>query len=67
MAELDRTAALIASVDAAIPLTLQPVTPFALVTAAPTPTQLLDFQARALRTLETVRVIPQMHKLMDQL
>jgi organic radical activating enzyme len=66
-AELDRSTALLASVDASIPLTLQPVTPFALVTAAPTPTQLLDLQARALQTLETVRVIPQTHKLMDQL
>lgn len=66
-AELDRVTELLAAVDASIPLTLQPVTPFALVTAAPTPAQLLDLQARALRTLEVVRVIPQTHKLMDQL
>jgi pyruvate-formate lyase-activating enzyme len=66
-AELDRVTELIAAVDASIPLTLQPVTPFALVTATPTPAQLLDLQARALRTLETVRVIPQTHKLINQL
>jgi 7-carboxy-7-deazaguanine synthase len=46
---------------------LQPVTPFAAVTEAPTPDQVLDLQARALRRYPHVRVIPQTHKAIGQL
>jgi 7-carboxy-7-deazaguanine synthase len=46
---------------------LQPVTPFAAVTEAPTPDQVLDLQARALRLYPNVRVVPQTHKAIGQL
>lgn len=46
---------------------LQPVTPFAQVTSAPTPEQVLGFQERALRCHARVRVVPQTHKAIGQL
>jgi organic radical activating enzyme len=46
---------------------LQPVTPFAEVGSAPSPSQVLDLQERALRLHPRVRVVPQTHKLIDQL
>jgi len=46
---------------------LQPVTPFGTVEAAPTPQQVLDLQARALRRYPSVRVVPQTHKAIGQL
>ncbi len=45
---------------------LQPVTPFAAVTTAPSPGQVLGFQERALRRYRRVRVVPQTHKAIGQ-
>jgi 7-carboxy-7-deazaguanine synthase len=63
--EVDEAARMVAAVDRAIPLTLQPVTPFGGVARAPAPAKLLELQALALRFLETVRVIPQTHKMLN--
>lgn len=49
------------------PLVLQPMTPFGEARNAPTPLQLLDWQALCLRHLRDVRVVPQAHKMMGQL
>ena len=49
------------------PLILQPMTPFREARNAPTPRQLLDWQALCLRHLRDVRVVPQAHKMMGQL
>lgn len=59
--ELDAMAARIASVDAAIPLVLQPVTPFGRVRERPSAQRMLGLEARMARTLSDVRVIPQTH------
>jgi len=61
-AELEEAVRLVASVDPAIPVTLQPVTPNGRVTRAPSAARLLEMQALALRHLCVVKVIPQMHK-----
>lgn len=55
---------LIASMDPAIPLVLQPVTPYGDVTESVSLEQLLAWSAQAARRLRDVRVIPQVHKLM---
>ena len=60
--ELDEMARRIAAQDPAIPLVLQPVTPFGRVEAAPSPERLLALVARLSRILACVRVIPQTHK-----
>lgn len=67
--DLDQAAAIVAQINPAIPIFLQPVTPLAAQgqPAAPTPKQGLDWQARLKQTLESVRVIPQTHKMMGQL
>ena len=63
--EIERCCALIAGVDAAIPLILQPMThPDG--TIAISPFRTLQFQELA-RGLKEVRVIPQTHKFMGQL
>jgi organic radical activating enzyme len=46
---------------------LQPVTPFAAVTAAPTADEVLVLQEMALRIHPDVRVVPQTHKAIGQL
>jgi organic radical activating enzyme len=46
---------------------LQPVTPFAAVTEAPSPEFVLELQARALARYPRVRVVPQTHKAIGQL
>ena len=65
--ELDRAVALVHEVAADAEVFLQPVTPFAEVTAAPAPDQVLELQARALRLHPRVRVVPQTHRLIGQL
>jgi organic radical activating enzyme len=65
--ELDRAAAMVHKVAPETEIFLQPVTPFADVAAAPSPSQVLDLQERALRLHPRVRVVPQTHKLIDQL
>ncbi|KAF3886205.1 MULTISPECIES: 7-carboxy-7-deazaguanine synthase QueE [Nostocales] len=72
--ELERSAELVASVDPSIPVFLQPVTP--LDTSlnltdkpqlAPFPEQVLTWQALMKRLVKQVRVIPQTHKMLNQL
>lgn len=46
---------------------LQPVTPFAAITEAPSPELVLELQARALARYPRVRVVPQTHKAIGQL
>jgi organic radical activating enzyme len=71
--DLEQTAELIAAVDPAIPVFLQPVTPLNAAHAMgqdfspPTPDQVLTWQALMKRCLKQVRVIPQTHKMMGQL
>ncbi len=66
-AELDAATGLIAMVNPAIPLILQPVTPCGAEQERPTPARLIQLHSRASRTLEDVRVIPQTHKMMQLL
>jgi organic radical activating enzyme len=65
--ELDAAIAMVADRAPGSEVFLQPVTPFAAVTEAPTPDQVLELQARALRLYPHVRVIPQTHKAIGQL
>ena len=65
-AEIARSVELIAAVDAATPLILQPVTPANGVCAVD-PAKVLLWQEQALQQLQDVRVIPQTHKIMGQL
>ena len=65
--EIERVAEAIAAETRECPLILQPVTPAAKVTEAPTAGRMLKLQAAALGCLEDVRVIPQCHLLMGQL
>ena len=55
---------MIAAISKDILLILQPVTPFNEVSAA-APSELLNFQALALKYLNNVRVIPQTHRLIN--
>lgn len=66
--ELEQTTELIASIDPAIPLILQPVTPLGNKPQiqAPTPAQVLHWQALCKTRLKQVRVIPQTHKMIGQ-
>ena len=66
-AELDAVIATIADVDRAIPLILQPVTPFGTETQTVSPSRLIALHARASRSLSEVRVIPQTHKMIHLL
>jgi organic radical activating enzyme len=65
--ELEEAARLINDVDRATVTVLQPVTPYGPVTAAPTPEQLLEWQALLSGRLDDVRVIPQTHVALGQL
>ena len=65
-AEFQHAVALLASVDAASPFVIQPVTPWNGCKAA-SPEQILWCQQQALSQLKDVRVIPQTHKMIDQL
>jgi organic radical activating enzyme len=66
-AELDSAIEILSSEDRAIPLILQPVTPFGRERAPVSPARLLALHARASRRLLDVRVIPQTHKLISLL
>ena len=66
-AELDFVIAVISDVDRAIPLILQPVTPFGAETQPVSPSRLIALHARAARSLSEVRVIPQTHKMIHLL
>ncbi|WP_346354231.1 7-carboxy-7-deazaguanine synthase QueE [Azotosporobacter soli] len=65
--ELAEAVHCIASVDPAIPLYLQPVTPTVPQFIAPSPDAILRFQAQALEQLQDVRILPQTHKYLGQL
>ncbi len=65
--ELDAAISMVADSPGRPEVFLQPVTPFAAVTEAPTPDQVLELQARALRRYPSVRVVPQTHKAIGQL
>ena len=60
-AEIDEACGRIAAVDPAIPLVLQPVTPFAGVRERPGAERLLALSRRAREPLRHVRVFPQTH------
>jgi len=63
--ELGRVAELVETQKAQAPVVLQPVSPVRGM-RAPSPPQLLEFQAALKRRLRDVRVIPQVHRLMGQ-
>ena len=63
-AELDELCERVAKIDAAVPLVLQPVTPFGPVKESPSAERLLALVARLSRRLSQVRLIPQTHKAM---
>jgi 7-carboxy-7-deazaguanine synthase len=67
--ELLQAATLLAEIDPAIPLFLQPVTPLTpgLGLQAPRPAQVLAWQALLKEQLQVVRVVPQTHKMLNQL
>ncbi len=59
--ELDEAARRIARVHGEADVILQPVTPFAKIKARPSPERMLALEARLVRVLPQVRVIPQTH------
>ncbi|MGM9539186.1 7-carboxy-7-deazaguanine synthase QueE [Anaerovibrio sp.] len=65
-ADFDRAVKLVADVEPSVLLVLQPVTPVNGVPAAE-PEMVLELQQRALSALSDVRVIPQTHRMMNQL
>ncbi len=72
--DLERAAQLVAAVSPEIPVFLQPVTPLnpsqqfgGLPVLAPSPDQVLTWQALMKRSLKQVRVVPQTHKMLHQL
>ena len=64
--DFDRAVRLIADVEPSVLLVLQPVTPVNGVPAAE-PGSVLELQQRALNMLSDVRVIPQTHRMMNQI
>lgn len=65
--DLAETCRLIADTAPATPLILQPLTPCGDARNPPSALQLLDWQRTCLQQLPDVRVLPQVHKTMDQL
>jgi 7-carboxy-7-deazaguanine synthase len=72
--DLEQAAVLVAAISENIPIFLQPVTPIhdserfsAISTLAPSPAQILIWQALMKRYIKQVRVIPQTHKMINQL
>ena len=64
--ELREALDVVASVDAKIPVVLQPVTARG-GAKPPSPMKLLEMQAAAKKSVQTVKVIPQVHRLMGQM
>jgi pyruvate-formate lyase-activating enzyme len=62
VAELEEVAKRVRDVDAAVPLILQPVTPFGKVRSSPGAEQMLTLMRACERVLADVRVIPQTHR-----
>ncbi|HIK26494.1 MAG: 7-carboxy-7-deazaguanine synthase QueE [Oscillatoriaceae bacterium SKW80] len=69
--DLEKTAELVAGINPEVPVFLQPVTPLTYTTEvslqAPTPAQVLEWQGLMKRQLKWVRVVPQTHKMLNQL
>lgn len=65
--ELRDAVMMVADVAPEVTIYLQPVTPFAAVTDAPSPEQVLAWHELALRIHDDVRVVPQTHKMIGQL
>jgi 7-carboxy-7-deazaguanine synthase len=65
--EFERALDLVAASAPGATIVLQPVTPVASQSQPPEPGEMLAWQARALRTFQRVLVIPQTHKLINQL
>lgn len=68
--ELEQAMQLVADVSPKIPVILQPVTPLETDSRpilSPSPQQVLTWQALMKRTLASVRVVPQTHKIISQL
>lgn len=67
--ELEQAGELVASVNASIPVFLQPVTPIPgqELVVAPAPDRVLHWQSLMKRFVKQVRVVPQTHKMMNQL
>ena len=65
--EIDVAARTVAEVRSDVPFVLQPCTPFARVRSAPSPDLGLRLAEVAARHLGDVRVIPQVHKMLDVL
>lgn len=69
--DLEKTAELVAGINPEVPVFLQPVTPLTYTTEvswqAPTPAQVLEWQGLMKRQLKRVRVVPQTHKMLNQL
>ena len=65
--ELEAVCVRLASVDASVPLILQPVTPFGGVKSAPDARRLLDLARRCETKLADVRIIPQTHRVYQAL
>ncbi|MEA5579745.1 7-carboxy-7-deazaguanine synthase QueE [Nodularia harveyana UHCC-0300] len=73
-AELEHSAAMVADISPDIPVFLQPVTPLPasaqlteMPVLAPTPEKVLTWQALMKQFIPQVRVIPQTHKMLDQM
>jgi len=64
-AEIDEMARRIARVEPAVPVILQPVTPYGAVRETPSAKRLLALVARTEQTLRDVRVIPQTHRFLN--
>ncbi|HEY9636377.1 MAG TPA: 7-carboxy-7-deazaguanine synthase QueE [Coleofasciculaceae cyanobacterium] len=68
--ELERSAQLVADISPTIPVFLQPMTPLEASSPPllpPSPEQVLAWQTLMKRTLKSVRVVPQTHKMIGQL
>lgn len=62
--ELDRAVGIISGIDKSIPLILQPAAPYGSV-HAPSMEDVLKMQEIAMKSLDDVRVIPQVHRLIN--
>ncbi len=65
--DLQQVMGLVAAIDPSIPIYLQPLTPLNSAMQSPTPDQVLQWQADLKQQLQTVRVVPQTHKMISQL
>ena len=63
-AEVRRSAKLVAAVDPEVPFVLQPVTPWGPVSAGPSQEQLARWSGLVGSALRTVRIVPQVHRLL---